>query len=93
MGSNHLGTVIPVGLVAVVNLGIVRGRDVHTALATQATDGIAHLGGGAGTLKQIHLDAVGAEDVGNGLGKQATVVAHVMTHNHRNLVQVLEGFV
>ena len=93
MGSDNLCTVIPVGLVAVVDLRIVRGSDVHTALAAQATDGIAHFGSGARSLKQIDLDAVGAEDVGDRLGKQAAVVAHVMTHDHRDLVQVLEGLV
>ena len=90
VGSDNLCTVIPVGLVAVVYLRIVRGSDVHTALAAQATDGIAYLGSGARSLKQIDLDAVGAEDVGYRLGKQAAVVAHVMANDNRDLRQIFE---
>ena len=33
MGRYHLSAIIPIGLVAVIFLGIVRGGDVHTTLA------------------------------------------------------------
>ena len=68
-----------------------RGGDVHTTLATQQTDGIGYFRCGAGTLKQIHLEAVGREDIGHGLGKQAAVVAHIVPDDHLDLLQVLEG--
>ena len=93
MGSDHLCTVVPVGLVAVVDFGIVRCCDVHTALATQAADGITYLGRGTRTFKQIHFNAVGTEDIGDCLGKQTAVVAHVMANDNRNLVPILECLV
>ncbi len=89
--GDHLCTVIPIGFVAVVNLGVVRRRDVHTALAAQTADSVADFRSGTRALKQIDLDAIGTEDIGDRLGKQAAVVAHVMANDYRNLRQVLEN--
>ena len=61
-----------------------RGSYVHAALAFEMTDGEAYLGCWAQALKQIHLDAVGGEDVSHRFGKHAAVVAAVMTNHYGN---------
>ena len=92
VGSNPPGTIIPQGLVAIVDLGVMGRGCSHRSGSPDDGWHNSILGRGAGTFKQVHLDAVGAEDVGDSLGEQAAAVTHVMTHNHGNLVQVLEGF-
>ena len=67
------------------------GGEDDTALAAQMADSERHFGRGAHVVEEIYLDAVGREDVGTGLGKEAGVVSAVVTHHYRNLVQILEG--
>ena len=90
VGSDDLRSVLPVGLVAVVFLGIVGGRDIHAALASEMAYGERQLRSGAERVEQIHLYAVGRENVGHDLGKEARIVAHVMPHGHLDLRQILE---
>jgi len=90
---DDLGTVIPVGFVTVVLLGVVGGGQDNAALAAQFADGKRHFRCGAEVFKQVDLDAVGREDVGRYLGKLAAVVAAVVTNDHGNLGQVGEGLV
>ena len=80
--SKYLCTVCPVSLVAVVLLGVVRSGNVNTGNCTQLTNGKTYLWGGAEALEQVSLDAVGAEDGCNALGKHATVVAAIVTNNN-----------
>ena len=75
VGSEHLGTIFPIGLVAVVLFGVVAGGDVDTGLALQSADGEGTFGSGAHVIEEISLDAVGRKDVGNGLSIKAAVVA------------------
>ncbi len=91
MGSEHLSAVVPVGLVAVILAGVVAGGDVHTGLAAQLADGEGDLGRGAQALEEVHLDAVGREDVSHALGEHASVVTAVVAYYHRALL-AREGF-
>ncbi len=82
VGGGHLGAVGPVGLVAVVLLGVVRGGDHHARVAFQLADGEAQLGGRAQRVEQVGGEAVRCEDVGHALGELARVVAAVVRHGH-----------
>ena len=93
MGSDYLGAVAPVCLIAIVFLGVVRGCDVHAALTTQFTDCERKLGSGTEIFEEIHLDAVGREDVGYDFGEFAGVVTHVMAYNHADLGHVGKSLV
>ena len=66
---HHLSTVIPIGLVAVILLGIVRSSDIYTTLAAQQANTIRHLRSRTWSLKKINLDAIGTEYIGNSFGK------------------------
>ena len=44
---HHLSAIVPVGLVAVIFLGVVRCSDVNTALATQKTHCVREFGSGS----------------------------------------------
>ena len=88
----HLCAVFPIGLVAVVLLGIVAGGNVYAGLCMQVTDGEGHFGSGSEALKEIHLDAVGAEDGSHCLGKETAVVAAVMAYHYAQLLAFGEGF-
>ena len=91
--SKHLSTVFPIGLVAVVFLGVVAGSDVHAGLCAKLTDGEADFRRRTKALEEINLDAVGREDVGNGLGKEATIVAAVVTDNNAEALLTRESLV
>ena len=91
VGRDNLCAVVPVGLVAVIFLGIVRSGDIHTTLATQQADGVGHLGGRTGAFEKVDLDAVCREDIGNRLGKQAAVVSHIVPHDNLDLLQMGES--
>ncbi len=80
--SQHLCTIVPISLVAVVLTRVVAGGDVHTSLSTQLTDGEGNFRRGTQALEKISLNAVGREDVSHRFGKQSRVVAAVMTHHH-----------
>ena len=88
--SEHLCAVVPVGFVAVIFLGVVAGRKDNTALAAQVANGKRHFGRGAHVVEQVNLDAVGREDVGGSFGKEAAVVAAVVTYHHGDLLHVLK---
>ncbi len=82
----HLGAVVPIGLVAVILAGVVRGGDVDTSLTAQLTDGKRDLRRGTQALEEICLDAVGREDGCNGLCKHTAVVAVVVTYYDSEVV-------
>ena len=69
------------------------GGYVHTALAFEMTDSERYLRCRTQALKQIYLDTVGGEDVGYGLGKEASVVATVMSYHdsHLTVLHVLKA--
>ena len=89
--GQHLGAVVPVGLVSVVLLRVVRGRDVHAGLGAELADGKRDLGRGAQRLEEVGLDAVGREDVGHRLGEGARVVAAVVAHHDAQVLAAGEG--
>ena len=91
VGREHLCAVAPVGLVAVVLLGIVAGRDVDAGHGTELTYGETDLGCRAQSFKEEGADAVGREDCGHGLGKEAAVVAAVVTHDDAELAAPAAG--
>ena len=68
------------------------GRNVHAALTTEVANGKRTLRRGAHIVEEIHLDTVGREDVGHGLGKQPTIVAAVVTNDHREGSLLRKGF-
>ena len=89
--GDNLRAVSPVGLVAVVFLGVVGGSDVHAALAAEFTDGEGEFGGGAEVVEEEHLDTVSREDVGHDFGKFAGIVADVVSHGHLDFLEVCES--
>ena len=90
--SQHLGTVFPISLVAVVFTRVVRSCDVHTALTAQMANGERALRCGAHVVKKIHLDVIGGEYVGHRLSKKTAVVAAVVANHHRDLLAVGKVF-
>ena len=90
MRGDHLRAVVPIGFVAVVFFRVVRCSDDHTALASEMADCKRHFRSRAARVEEIHLDAVGREDVGNDFGEFAAVVAHVVTHHNLDFREVLE---
>ena len=56
----------------------------------EMTDSKRNFGRWTETLEEIHLDAVGREDVGNGLSKFTSVVAAVMTDNNAEVLATWE---
>ena len=88
--SQHLSTIVPVCLVAVVLAWVVAGGDVHTCLSTQLTDGERNFRRGAQALEEISLDAVGREDISHRLSKQTRIIAAVMTHHHTKILLARE---
>ena len=86
--SHHLGTVVPVSLIAVILLGVVRSCDDYTTLATEQANCIRHFRSWARAFKKIDLDAIGGEDVCNNLSKETAVVTNVMTNDNRNLLHI-----
>ena len=59
MWGQHLCTIIPVCLVAIVLTSVVRGGHVHTSLCTQLTDSERNLRCRTETLKEINLNTIG----------------------------------
>ena len=86
--SHHLGTIVPVSLVAVVLFWVMRSCNDYTALATEQANCIRHFRSWARAFKKIDLDAIGGEDVGNNLSKETAVVTNVMTNDNRNLLHI-----
>ncbi len=89
--SEHLSTVIPVSLVAVILTRIVGCCDIDTGLAAQLTDGERDLGGGSEALEEIYLDAIGGENISHCLGEHPTVVAAVVTDDHAEVITARES--
>ena len=79
--GHQLAAVVPVGLVAVVLLGVVAGCHHHTRLAAEVAHGKRKLGSGTQSLEQIHMEAVCRQHIGGNLGKLAAVVAAVVAHS------------
>ena len=84
--SQHLCTIIPVSLVAVVLTRVVAGSDIHTTLATEMTDGKAHFRSWTKVVEEINVNTVCRENLSNSLSEKAGVVTAVMTYNDTNLV-------
>ena len=78
MLGGQLCTVLPVGLVAVVLLGIVGGGDVDARDALQLAEREGQLGGGAELVEEVGGDVGGGQDTGGGLGEELGVVAAVV---------------
>ena len=91
MGLQHLATVLPVCLVSVVLAGVMAGGHVDAALTLEVTDGEAHLGRRTERFEQIDLYVIGSKDVGDGLGKEASVVAAVVPDDDADLSAFLQG--
>ena len=88
--SQHLGTILPISLVAIVLAWVVAGSDVHACLGFEVTDSEGALRCRAKIIEDISLDAVGREDVCHCLSVQAAVVAAVVANNNRDLLTVFE---
>ena len=82
MRSQNLGAVTPVSLVAVVLARVMAGGYIDTCHSTQLADSETDFGGRAEALEQVHLNAVGAEDISHTLGKHTSVVTAVVTYHH-----------
>ena len=93
MWGEHLCAVIPVCLIAIIFAWVVAGSDVDTCLCAELTDGERNLRSWAKALKEIGLDAIGTEDVGNSLCKKTGVVAAVMAYDNRYVFLACECLV
>ena len=76
----HLRAVGPVGLVAIVLLGVVRGGDDHARMAFQLADGEAQFRGRPERVEQKNLESVRGENIGHALGEHPRIVAAVVRH-------------
>ena len=93
MRLEHLRTIFPIRLVTVVLARVVACRYIHTTLAFQLANGKTNLRRRTQTLKQIHLDTVGGENIRYRLCEQPTVVAAVVPYHNGYLtvLHVLEA--
>ena len=89
--SGHLGTIVPICLVAVVFFWVVRCSDDYTALAAEFANCERHFGSWTRTFEEVNLDSVSRENVCADFSKQAAVVAHVVTDNNLDFREVLES--
>ena len=78
MLGGKLCAVLPVGLVAVVLLGVVGGGDVDARHAVKLTEGEGQLGGGTKLVEEVGGDIGGGQHPGGGLGEELGVVAAVV---------------
>ena len=62
--SQHLCTVVPISLIAVILTWIVASRDIDTALATQMTNSEGYFRRRTQVVEQIDLNTVSRENVG-----------------------------
>ena len=90
VGSQYLGTVIPVSLVTVIFFRIVGSRKDDSTLATQLANSKRHFRSRTHVVEQIYLYAICGKNIGRKLGKQAAVVTTVMAYHHSNFFQILE---
>ena len=88
VGGGELAAVAPVGLVAVVLLGIVGGGEHDAGVAVAVADGEAELGGGTHAVEEVDLVAVGSQHVGCDFGELAAVVAAVVADGSAELFLV-----
>ena len=86
MRSRHLGAVRPVGLVAVVLLGVVRRRHDHTRVAFQLADRKAQLRRRTQRVEEVNIEAVRGENVRHALGEHPRIVAAVVGHGNPHLL-------
>ena len=82
MRLGDLRPVGPVGLVTVVLLGVVRGRDDHARMTLQFADGEAQFRRRPERVEQKNLKPVRGENIGHMLGEHARIVAAVVGHGH-----------
>ena len=85
VGLNNLGTVVPVGLVAVVLGRIVGSGNYNTSVAAQSSDGIGKLWGGAQAGEQVGFEAIGGKDTGSGLSENVGEPSGIVGYNGRKL--------
>ena len=78
MWRHKLAAVVPVGFVAVVFLGVVRGGEHDARLAFEVADGEREFRGGAYVVEEIYRKAIGGKHVGCNLGELAAMVAAVV---------------
>ena len=79
----YLRTVLPIGFITIVLSRVMTSGNIHSALAFEATNSKTYLRCRTKTLEEIHLNTIRREYIGNGLGKQTTIVATVMSHHYR----------
>ena len=79
--SHQLAAVVPIGLVAVILLGVVAGSHHHARLASEVAHGKRKLRSGTQSLEQIDMEAVCGQHIGSNLGKLAAVVTAVVAHS------------
>jgi hypothetical protein len=68
--GNELTAVIPIGLIAIVFLGVVRRGADDAALAVEVADGKAQLGGRAERLKEKNFYSIGGEYISGGFREE-----------------------
>ncbi len=93
MGADDLGAVAPICLIAIVFLRIMAGGDVHAALASEFADGETQLRSRTEAVEEIHLYAVGRENISHDFSELAAVVAHVVSNSHTDLGKIGESLV
>ena len=90
MGRGNLGSVFPVGLVAVILLGVMRCGNHHSALASEMAYRITEFRSGPQRIKQIYPESVCRKHICSNLGKFAAVVPAVIRNCNFYLVKILE---
>ncbi|OQA32034.1 MAG: hypothetical protein BWY56_02309 [Acidobacteria bacterium ADurb.Bin340] len=91
-GGHHLATLIVVGLVAVVDLGVVAGRHDHGAGGLQAPHGEAEEGRGQGPVAQVDRVARFRQHPGGFPGEDIGLQARIEAHQGRpGLGRPLQG--
>jgi hypothetical protein len=85
MRRDELAAIVPIGLVAVVFLGVVRSGTDDTALAAEVADREAQLGGRAERLEEKYFYSIGGEYVSGSFCEEAAVIAAVVGDGNADL--------
>ena len=85
MGSEHLCSVRPISLIAVVFLWVVRGGDHYATLAAKFTNSKGYLGRRTKALEEIDLDAVSREDLSGDACEDVAIITAVVSDSYRDL--------
>ena len=84
IGGSQLGTIVPIGFVAVIFFGIVRGCNHHSRIGFQLSDCKRQLGSGSHVFKQKDLEAIGCHYPCGCESKVATIVTAVVRYDTAN---------